>query len=102
MQPSQPPVPAAPVATSNDRAVEFIIPINRNGLAIAAGYVALFSFPFMLPGPVALGLGIGALVQLKKTPEKRGRGRAWFAVIYGGLVTLLLLAWFVDFIIQRK
>lgn len=76
----------SPVEQPRQRGLEFVIPINRNPLAVAAGYVALFNIPFIVTAPVALGLGIAALVSLRKHPEKAGRGRAWFAVIYSAIV----------------
>lgn len=79
-----------PAASDAERALRVLLPVNRNIVAVAAGYAGLFCL-VVLPGPVALGLGIAALVQLKRRPEQWGRGRAWFGVIAGGLATGLLL-----------
>jgi len=89
-----PPQYAAPQKTVENRLVEWSIPINRSGLAIAAGYVALFTVPLLFMGPIAVLLGALAVRDLRMHPEKLGRGRALFAVIYGGLGTVLL-AYFV-------
>jgi hypothetical protein len=77
--------------TKDEKALEWLIPINRSGLAIAAGYVALFTIPFFFVGLVAVLLGILALNDLKKNPTRSGKGRAWFAIIYGGIGTLLFI-----------
>ena len=47
---------------SGDDGLQFVIPINTSGLAIAAGYVGLISV-LCLPAPLALVLGILALRQ---------------------------------------
>jgi S-formylglutathione hydrolase FrmB len=47
---------------------------------------------FLLPAPLALAIGIWAIADLKKQPDKHGMGRAIFGVVMGGLGTLLLLA----------
>lgn len=65
-------------------------PMDRSGWAIAAGYAALFCL-IIVPGPLALGLGLIALWDLKHRPHKIGRGRAWFGIIAGSLATGVLL-----------
>lgn len=69
--------------------MEWVLPVNRSGWAIAAGYVALFNFPFVFLAPISLVLGIIALVSLKHHPGKRGYGRAIFAIVYGLAVTII-------------
>lgn len=81
-----PPVPPAPV----DYALSMVLPINRSGWAIAAGYLALFSV-LCLPAPFALFCGIMALRDLKRQPHLQGAGRAWFGIVMGAIGTLLLL-----------
>jgi len=71
-----------------DEGLQYVIPINTSGLAIAAGYVGLISV-LCFPAPFALLLGILALVQLKKNPKLHGKGRAIFAIVMGGLFTIL-------------
>ena len=75
-------------ARPDDKALGFIVPINVSGLAIAAGYVGLFSIA-LLPAPVAIILGILALRDLKQNPDRAGKGRAIFAIIMGSIFTLL-------------
>lgn len=85
-------VPGTPARAGKEEvgALRLLIPINRNIIAVIAGYVGIFSL-LILPGPLALILGIIALVQLKHRPQQFGRGRAWFAVIIGALASILLL-----------
>ena len=81
----------APVATAGrDRSMEVLLPVNRSGLAIAAGYAGLFSI-LLVFAPVALALGLLALRDLTSKPTVGGRGRAWFGVVAGALGTLGLL-----------
>lgn len=76
--------------TSDDAALRMIIPVGRSGLSIAAGYLGLLSLiPFV--GIFALVIGIFAILDIKKHPEKHGLGRAWFGVIMGGGSLLLCL-----------
>lgn len=70
-----------------DAGLQYVIPINTNVVAIAAGYVGLVSV-LCFPAPIALILGIIALVQLKKKPEQHGKGRAIFAIVMGVLFSL--------------
>ena len=67
-----------------------LLPIGRSGLAIAAGYMGLFSVLFV-PAPIALILGVMALMDISKHPEKHGMGRAIFAVVMGGIFSAILL-----------
>jgi hypothetical protein len=70
--------------------MRMVLPVGRSGLAIAAGYAGLFAILGIF-APGALVLGILALRDLSKHPEKLGRGRAWFGVIAGGLFTALMV-----------
>jgi len=69
--------------------LKWVLPVGRSPLAIAAGYAGLFSV-LMFPGPIALLLGLLALRDFKKHPERLGRGRAWFGIIMGGLGTVFV------------
>ncbi len=78
------------VPLSENAGIRMLLPIGRSGWAIAAGYVALFSLiPIFLIGLIALALGIVALVDIKKHPQRHGLGRAWFAIILGGLTSTI-------------
>lgn len=75
----------------DDPAMGLVLPVNTNGLAIAAGYMGLFAV-LCVPAPVALVLGILALRQLRRNPKQWGRGRAIFGIVMGALCTLGPLA----------
>jgi hypothetical protein len=74
----------------DDPGIRMLIPIGRSGLAIAAGYAGLFAL-VIFPAPIALLLGVFALRDLKKHPEKHGMGRAIFGLVMGGFFSLLLI-----------
>lgn len=74
-----------------NRGLEILVPINRSGWSIAAGYVALFNIPFLITAPFALILGIVGLIDIKKNPSRAGRGRCWFAIIYSGLALAIAI-----------
>jgi hypothetical protein len=70
----------------------FILPVGRPASAIAAGYLgllALFPFVGLIFGIGAIITGMVALQTLKRNPALLGRGRAWFGLIAGMLMTLL-------------
>jgi hypothetical protein len=96
-----PPGPAAVCAQCGnaftmgaDPVVRALLPVGRTGLAILAGYLGLGAF-FCFPAPLALGIGIWALADLKKRPGMHGKGRAIFGIVAGALGTAGLLAWIV-------
>ena len=75
---------------SDDAALRMLLPIGRSGLSIIAGYLGLLSLlPFI--GIFALIIGIFAILDIRKHPEKHGLGRAWFGVIMGGASSLIYL-----------
>jgi hypothetical protein len=78
-------------APAPDRSLEVLLPVNRSGLAIAAGYAGLFAILIVF-APIALVLGVLALRDLSNKPTVGGRGRAWFGVVAGGLGTLAWVA----------
>jgi len=73
----------------DDAVVRMLIPVGRSIWAIAAGYVGLISV-LLIPAPIALFLGIMAIRDIKRHPEKHGMGRAIFGLVMGGLFTLAL------------
>jgi hypothetical protein len=86
-----------PSARPRDRpdAVErALLPVGRPASAIAAGYLALFGvipifgLPFSLSAVV---FGILALRKINRDPDLSGKGRAWFGIILGGLMTAVSL-----------
>jgi hypothetical protein len=74
--------------------MRMLMPVGRSGWAIAAGYAGLFGLTVIL-APIALVLGIVAMVDLKRNPKKHGWGRAVFGTLIGVLGTGLLIALFV-------
>jgi hypothetical protein len=60
---------------------------TTNGLAVAALALGIAGFVFGVTAPVAVGLGIAALVQIKRRNE-RGTAQAVVGIVSGGLVTL--------------
>lgn len=98
---SPPALPPQPVAYATPQSAGYVasppapttagqrmlIPVGRSGWAIAAGYFGLLS---LIPifAPVALVLGIIALRDIRRHPDRHGKGRAWFGIIMGSLVLL--------------
>ena len=71
--------------------LDYLLPVNRDGFAIASGYLALFS---LIPNPVTSTVAIAfGWIALRRIPisGKLGRGRAWFGIIVGGLSLALFL-----------
>ena len=79
-------------APQRDRSVEALLPVNRTGLSIAAGYAGLFAM-LVVTAPIAIVLGVLALRDLRDKPDVGGRGRAWFGVVAGVLGSIPLLLW---------
>jgi hypothetical protein len=79
-----------PAGVEGDPSLRYVIPVGRNGFAIAAGYLALLSV-LLVPGPFALACGLLALRSFARRPELLGRGRAWFGIVAGGLATVMLV-----------
>jgi hypothetical protein len=71
-------------------AVRMLLPVGRSYWAIAAGYFGLFSVLFF-PAPIAVILGIIAIFDIKRHPDRHGMGRAIFGLLMGAMFTLLML-----------
>ena len=89
-----------PPDLGQDPLVRMLMPVGRSGLAIAAGYAGLFSL-LCFPAPIALVLGILAVRDLKKHPEKHGMGRAVFGLVAGIIGTLGLVFAVIAGIVDR-
>lgn len=76
---------------ADNAALRMVLPVGRSVLSIIAGYLGLFSI-IIFPAPLALIVGIIAVVDLKKHPKKYGMGRAVFGIVMGAIGTLVLLA----------
>ena len=83
------PLGPPPPSIGDDAVVRMLIPVGRSIWAIAAGYLGLISV-LLLPAPIALILGILAVRDIKRHPEKHGMGRAIFGLVMGGLFSLVL------------
>lgn len=70
--------------------IRMLLPVGRSGWAIAAGYAGLFAV-LVFPAPIALLLGIIAIIAIKRNPHKHGMGRAIFGVVMGTIFTALLV-----------
>jgi hypothetical protein len=90
--------------TEPDEGVRWLIPIDRSGWSIAAGYLGLLAcLPLigLLFGILALVTGMLALSHLKRNPDLGGQGRAIFGLVAGslgalanaGLLVALLIDW---------
>ena len=79
-----------PRKLGDDALMRSILPVGRSGLAIAAGYLGIFS---LIPifAPIAILVGVLAIRDLKAHPDKYGMGRAIFGIVAGALVTFLML-----------
>lgn len=78
-----------------DRSLGLVIPVGpQSALSIGAGYGALISIAVPVLGVVAVALGFAGLRDLKRHPEKRGRGRALTGIILGGVTTAYWLVFF--------
>jgi hypothetical protein len=80
-----------------------ILPVGRPGSAIAAGYFGLLSM-FPLIGIIfAIGAvitGMMALRTFKSDPHLRGRGRAWFGLIVGSVMTPIQVLLIISLIVE--
>jgi hypothetical protein len=75
-------------APKPDAAMSWLLPVGRSGFAIAAGYLGLFSFiPFV--GYLAIVMGVLAIRDLRRNPEKIGWGRVITAFVLGGLFSVV-------------
>jgi hypothetical protein len=68
-----------------------LLPVGRSFWAIAAGYLGLFSV-LLFPAPIALILGIVAVVDIRRHPERHGMGRAIFGIVMGAIFSIVLVA----------
>lgn len=84
-----------------DETLKWLVPVHVSAWAMIAGYLAFFAV-LILPAPFALGAGLWARRDLRRRPDRRGRGRANFAIVMGGLFTIApFLMILVFFILER-
>ncbi len=73
--------------SDSDAAMRMLLPVDRSGYAIAAGYLGLFSV-LLVFAPFALLFGILGARDIKKNKDKHGMGRAIFGIIMGAIFTI--------------
>lgn len=88
----------SPFTMGADPVVRAILPVGRTALSIIAGYLGLGAL-FCLPAPLALAVGIWALLDLKRRPGMHGKGRAIFGIVAGAVGTACMLAWLVTLLV---
>jgi uncharacterized ubiquitin-like protein YukD len=82
-----------------------LTPEGRPASAVAAGYLGLLSVTPLIGilfGVAAVIAGMIALRNLKEKPHLLGRGRAWFGLILGGVMTLIYAALLVVLAIEAS
>ena len=73
-------VPPSPIDSLGENAgIRLLLPVGRSFWAIAAGYAGLFAVLF-LPAPIALILGVVAILDIKQHPEEARHGQGDFRV----------------------
>ena len=88
--PFAPPPPRPVQDLGDDAAVRMLLPVGRSGWAIAAGYAGLFAI-VCFPAPLAIILGVIAIVHLRRNPKLHGWGRAIFGLVMGVICTIFLV-----------
>ena len=74
----------------SDAAMRILLPVNRSGYSIAAGYLGLISI-LLIPAPFALLFGLLGVRDIKSNSDKHGMGRAIFGIAMGSIFSILLL-----------
>ena len=90
-----------PLTIGADPVVRALIPVGRTALSIVAGYLGL-TVLLCAPSPLALAVGIWAVIDLKKRPGMHGMGRAVFGIVMGAVGTAVLLVWLVAALAGRR
>lgn len=78
--------------------MKFLAPVNGSTWAIAAGYLGLFTLFNYYLAPFAVFTGVMALIDIKKHPEKIGKGRAFFGIVVGVFCIFNLIEYYYLFI----
>lgn len=86
--PTPGPYPPGRAHTTDDEVLKWMVPIGVSGWAMASGYLGLFSV-IAIGAPFAILTGILALNDIKRNPERRGKGRAIFGIVMGSIFTAL-------------
>jgi hypothetical protein len=80
-----------PFGLGADPAMRALLPVGRTPLSIVAGYLGLSSI-LCVPSPIALAVGVWAVIDLKKKPGMHGMGRAVFGIVMGAIGTIAIVA----------
>jgi len=80
--------------------MRMLLPVGRSGLAIAAGYLRLFSF-LAAPAPIALVVSILAIRELQNNRKLHGMGRAIFGLVMGIAGTIALVVIVISLIVRK-
>lgn len=89
--PPPPPPVGPPPVSAVDEAFTTIIPV-RNGAALTAYYLGLFSLLPLLGtamAVIAIVLGVKGLKAVAANPSVKGKGHAWVGIICGALFGLI-------------
>ena len=70
--------------------MRILLPVNRSGYAIVAGYLGIVSI-LLIPAPCALLFGFLGIRDIRSNDEKHGMGRAIFGIVMGAIFSILLL-----------
>ena len=81
----------------SDAAMRILLPVNRSGYSIAAGYLGLISI-LLIPAPFALLFGLLGVRDIKSNSDKHGMGRAIFGIAMGSIFSILLLFFIISYI----
>lgn len=81
----------------SDAAMRILLPVNRSGYSIAAGYLGLISI-LLIPAPFALLFGLLGARDIKSNSDKHGMGRAIFGIAMGSIFSILLLFFIISYI----
>ena len=83
----------------SDAAMRILLPVNRSGYSIAAGYLGLISI-LLIPAPFALLFGLLGVRDIKSNSDKHGMGRAIFGIAMGAIFSILLLFLIISYILR--
>ena len=76
--------------SQSDAAMRMLLPVDRSGYAIDAGYLGLLSV-LMIFAPFALVFGMLGVMDIRNNSEKHGMGRVIFGTVMGALFSILLV-----------
>ena len=76
--------------SQSDAAMRMLLPVDRSGYAIAAGYLGLVSI-LLVFAPFELIFGILGIRDVRNNSEKNGMVSAVFGIVMGAIFSILLL-----------